>query len=191
MSDRDHIRRLITLVENNDEIDSAKVLAEVADISKLLREAQVSWHKSVMLAWKDFFSEYTASRYIDQKEFSRLIRFVETRLARELGSLEQLLEEMQVKLNKLDKLIPPSFMYREQFVKFFNNIGKLAEGTKRSMGILEQEGYYHQSDLNLEFPRPWSYRDEVSEIYTDLIKMREICDDMKDVMRHDDDDDVF
>ena len=179
MSHSDQFRQLINLVENNEKNGIEKLLAEVTNVLDLVKHARESWFTLVMQAWREFGGDPFV--HPTQEEFSHLTRLLETRLARQLKSLERSLEEIRLKLNELvnsvDKSIPKSpTYYRQQFEHFFDVMRNCANGIASSIEILEEEGYYHQSAYqSIPKTNPWAYHYVVSDVYDFLTSMRDEC----------------
>ena len=184
MSDRDHIRRLITLVENNQKNEHKKLLVELADVSALLRRAKSQWGELVMNAWREFGEgDFVRPK---QAAFPRYIRRLEARLARQLRSLELFLEEMHSKLTNLENTVEQlkfnksSMTNRNQFNQFFDEMNYSATNIKRSIEVLEEEGYYHQHHLESpHFFEPWLVHGEITRINSELMVMNDVCYSIK------------
>lgn len=167
MSHSDHVRKLKPLVENNDEFNPIKLIAEITELAKLIKETKRSWYILVMNAWQEFIED--PSTPPTQEEFIVIKRSLETRLARQLRSLEHALEEIQVKISELEQSMPQFPMYG----RFLYGLDKSVKDIKRSIEILEDQGYYDQTDRRTR--HPWSFHNEINSIYENLLRIQERC----------------
>ena len=183
MSHSDHVRRLITLVESNEQSPSEGLIASrLADICKLVDHTQESWNNKIMQVWREFYPDRRGpphpqnlsnlvrlnikhDNHFTQDEISRVSGFLETRLARQLRNLEQALEDIQVKLSELETMessINP---------RFFDIMRSLITTIKILMEVLEEEGYYPSNPGQ----HSTTYRNETSKISSTLLAMGSHC----------------
>lgn len=164
MSDRDQIRQLIDLVENTTPPDFAVHKRLVSKLRRLIKKTNTSWFTLVIQAWREFSGD--PPKEPNEEQIPIIRRSLETRLARQLRTLEDALEEMNVILNEIEESTPPVLLsYR--FVEMMRD---MSNDMRDAMEILQDEGYYPPND-----PSPWSYRDEMKGIYKYLDDMSYQC----------------
>ena len=178
-----HVRKLKSLVENNEKSLQGKLAVEILNLVSVARQ---SWFRNIMQL-RTQEPNLQSSDFDNPEELSRKWRrFLETRLEREMSSLKSSLDQAWVKLKNLDiimsedwtsKSLSPeaSSFYHQEFDRFFDSVQELTRGIDQLMKSLEENGYFRPSRPN---DIDWEYMLEVDDIFDWLSSIKTICNDI-------------